>query len=132
MHYADRLALLVVQLRAIVVGVGDLVIGIMVGWFPHWHSSSSLVKLSHIGLPWHVIGALFIVGAGLIAVPKVRAIGYGLTVVFFFIAAWSLALVSLDAPNANGIAVVGLFMLAGIVLCGVITAQLDRGPRDVP
>lgn len=120
-----------IRLRATVIGLGDLITGIMIGWFPHWHSSTSLRKLSHIGLPWHVIGALFIAAAVLIAFPKVRAIGYGLTSVYFIIAAWSLASVSLDTPAANGIATVGLFMLAGIVLCGVITAQLDRGPRDV-
>lgn len=121
---------LVIYLRAVVMGVGDLVTGVLLGWFPHWHSSASLRNLSHLGLPWPVVGSLFIGAAALVAVPQSRAVGYGVTAVLFFVAAWSLALVSFDAPAANGLAIVGLFMLAGICVCGVFTAQLDRGRRD--
>lgn len=122
----------VIVLRALIIGVGDFAAGILVGWNAHWHSSTSLTKISHLGLPWPVIGGWLIAAAALTAYPKTRAIGYGMTSVIFFVAAWSLAEVSIDAPLANGLAVVGLFMLAAILLCGVATAQTDRGRRDAP
>lgn len=119
-----------IRLRALIVGAGDLIIGVMLGWMPRWHSSASLHNLSHLGLPWWIIGLVFIAAAALVAFPASRAAGYGLTSVLVFVAAWSLALVSSESPTANAVAVVGLFMLAALLLCGVATAQQDRGRRD--
>lgn len=132
MLYNKSITELVIHLRALIIGVGDLIAGILLGWFPHWHSSASLNKISHLGLPWHVVGAAFLVCAALVAFPKTRAVGYGVTSVFYLVAGWSLALVSIDAPQANALVVVGVFMLAATLLCGVATAQTDRGRRDAP
>lgn len=119
----------VIYCRAVTVGVGDLIAGVMLGWFPHWRSSTSLVQLSRLGLPWPVIGLLFIGCAWLIVFPPVRVFGYGISSVLFFIGAISLLAVQRHSSTANVLAVVAMFMVAGLLLCGVATAQVDQGRR---
>lgn len=123
----------VIQLRAVIICLGDLVAGILVGWFPRWHSSASLVKYGHlVGGHWSILGLVLLAAAALVAVPKTRSVGYGISSFVYLLAAAFLAYVSVDAKVNNALAVVGLVMLGSILLCGVATAQQDRGRRDAP
>lgn len=124
-------AKIVIRLRAFIIGVGDLIAGIMIGWFPTWHNSASLVKYGRlVGHHWSILGSLLIAAALLIVLPRTRAVGYGITSFVWLVGGFFLIDVSLTATRNNALAVVGMFMLGGIVLCGVITAQTDRGQRD--
>lgn len=121
---------LVIHLRATFTVIGCLITGALLGWSPHWRSAASLVKISHLGLPWPVIGCTFIIAGVLAIFPRVRAVGYGLGSVLYLTAAWSLLTVAPYAPAANAPATVGLAMTGLFLLCGVATAQHDRGRRD--
>lgn len=123
----------VIRLRAFIVGVGDLIAGVLIGWFPGWHNSASLVKYGGlVGHHWSILGSLLIASALLIAYPRTRAVGYGITSFIWLVGGFFLLDVSVTATRNNALAVVGMFMLGGIVLCGVITAQTDRGRRGGP
>lgn len=131
--HESQVQALVIKARALVVGIGDVLVGILLGWFPRWHSSTSLVKLSHLGLPWPVIGLVFIGCSWLIVFSRSRVFGYGISAVLFFIGAVSSADTQFHAKTANALIFVGLFVLSGVLVCGVATAQVDQGRRrDAP
>jgi hypothetical protein len=123
-------ARMVIGLRATFTCIGDVTIGVLVGWVPLWHTAPSLVRISHLGLPWPVIGSLFILGGLLTVSARVRAWGYGISAVLFFVGAYSLAAVSIAGPPANAVSAVGLFMVSGFLTLGVMTAQEDWSRRD--
>lgn len=122
---------LVIRLRAGFTAIGCILTGVLLGWSPHWRSGASLVKISHLGLPWPVIGLAFVAAGVLVLIPSLRAIGYGLGAVLFLTAAWSLITVSATTRTANAPATVGLAMTGCFLVLGVVTAQQDRGRRDV-
>lgn len=127
MHPLD---VLVIRLRAAAVAISDVVAGVMVGWFVHWHNSPSLVRFGHlVGGHWSIMGAFLLVAAALILHPATRAWGYGATSGVFLLAGIWLAVVSHGQPRNNGLAVVGLLAYGAILICGTITAQQDRGRR---
>lgn len=127
------LDVLVIRLRAAVVVISNVVAGVMVGWFMRWHNSPSLVRMGHlVGGHWSIVGCWLLLAAVLVLFPRTRAIGYGATSVVYLLAGIWLAVVSHGQPRNNGLAVVGLLAYGAILLCGVITAQQDRGRRDAP
>lgn len=129
----ERINALVIKMRALIIIVGDALIGVLLGWFPHWHSAASLARVDRLGLPWWIIGVVFIGCAALVAFPKARTFGYGGSAVLFFTGATSSADTQMHSKTANALLLVGIFMLAGVLVCGVATAQVDQGRRrDAP
>lgn len=123
----------VILLRAGIVAVGDVAVGVAVGFYPRLHASPGLAKFGQVlGGHWLSLAILLFVAALLICFTRTRAWGYGISSVVFLLAGIWTADVAFNSPLANGIAAVGLIMLGLILLCGVATAQIDRLPRQGP